>query len=176
MASLGTENDCWNFIVLKNINKNSHFISILHINPLHQRGLDHLFPRSQLVFHAFYHQDRCCQDRQPDAKYSGELLITNDIFLMKSCFSGLIQTKPINIYLISVFALAFLWSKWFINSILYISTQIFCPLPSCSDGWMRKQGHGFGGILVVGHGAREKNWNWGWGDCEFFYMVPILHV
>ena len=43
---------------------------------------------------------------------------------------------------------AFVWSKWFINAILYIPIQSFCPLASCLLGEL---GIAFWSILVIGH-------------------------
>ena len=45
--------------------------------------------------------------------------------------------------------LAFIWQKWFINSLLHKDIQHFWYTPSCSSGWTRK--HAFMSIFVIGH-------------------------
>ena len=45
--------------------------------------------------------------------------------------------------------LAFIWQKWFINTLLHKDIQHFWYTPSCSSGWTRK--HAFMNIFVIGH-------------------------
>ena len=56
------------------------------------------FPRPQLVVHAVYHLERCSRCGQLHVKYSGEVDVSDKIFLFKLFFLGFFSVCLPNIY------------------------------------------------------------------------------
>ena len=73
-------------------------------------------------------------------------------FLCGVCWDKTYQHLLWYMRLLKCSGLAFILSKRFINLVPYIYMQLFWHLPSCSGGWMKKQG--FRGIYVVRHQRR----------------------
>ena len=63
----------------------------------------------------------------------------------------------------------FIWTKWFINTVLYIPFQLSCPLPSYFNGWMKK--HGFLNIFIVGNQKRTGTQVRGFPFCIIWSMI-----